>query len=238
MKMLICFFVAMILHAPFEKAYGEEQENSARLLTIYAVSIPGVHQQDKKGSYDTAILEAASQFSNPVKLQVWPPRRTFQAFADCENCCLTPASDNPQFVVFPDVSVSKPIQQARLVIFTKYGSKPITSVEELSGLTVSRRHGISYSKNLQRADINFIFAADLKGSIKMLEQGRTDAFVAFVPDAYKTFEKLGMEPLVHDVESPIAVHEDSLICRGTVGKAFVAAFDSYMDRQQSSPSTE
>ena len=84
---------------------------------------------------------------------------------------------------------------------------------------------LPYGKSFESANLNTSAVGDIESNIKKLKSGRIDAFVAYVPDAYAAFDKMGLPPFPHNKAAPIAEHPDSLVCRG-VAASFVDAFNA------------
>ncbi|OUS02436.1 hypothetical protein A9Q81_08615 [Gammaproteobacteria bacterium 42_54_T18] len=194
-------------------------------VSVFALDIPGLHQKDGKGEYDKIISKAVVQ-SGKAKVVVLPPARAEAEFTKCNNCCLSPANKNPDFYEYGDnVVVTKAMSVAKVYIFTGKGEAIISDLKGLAGKNVGARNGMPYGKKFDASGISPKLVSDIKTNIKKIDSGRIDAFIAYYPDAYTVFEELGIDPYPHDVEHPIAVHPDSLICRGT-GAGFIKEFNA------------
>ena len=63
--------------------------------------------------------------------------------------------------------------------------------------------------------------------MKKLKAGRIDAFLAYTPDMMTVFQDMGMSPLPYAADQPVAVHEDTVLCRKDKGgDEIVAAFNA------------
>jgi len=69
------------------------------------------------------------------------------------------------------------------------------------------------------------------GNINLINQDRIDAFVAFIPDAYQAFNRLGLKPFPHAPDHPLAFHNDSLVCRGVRGARLLGALDAILRQE-------
>ncbi|QDG78236.1 transporter substrate-binding domain-containing protein [Labrenzia sp. PHM005] len=197
-------------------------------ITIIATEIEGLHQGDGKGFYDEVLTSMTSSF--PVALKVLPPNRAAIEFERCENCCLSPANKNTDFYDYPaDYLVTTAMTEAKVYIWTAPGSAPVNSLSDLAGKKVGARHGMTYGNAVESAGIKFDLASTINQSIKKLEVGRLDAFIAYVLDAYTTFEEMGKEPFPHDKANPVAVHDDSVLCKPTSEtEVFVREFNAHL----------
>ncbi|MBL4907152.1 MAG: hypothetical protein JKX94_06855, partial [Sneathiella sp.] len=69
-------------------------------------------------------------------------------------------------------------------------------------------------------------APSIESNVKKLKAGRIDAFLAYWPDAYTIFDEMGMPYLPHTANTPIAIHQDALLCRDDeIGKAVISNFN-------------
>jgi len=192
--------------------------------TIIGVEIPGLHQKDGGGVYDV-IINGALVSTGMAKLKVLPPARADADFEACQNCCYSPANKNPEFYSFgSDIVESEPMDVAKVYIFSPPGKGVYSSLQELKGKKVATRHGMNYGKSFNNANLKVSAANSLEQNIKKLEGGRTDAMVAFIPDAYLTFKSMGKSEFPHAKDKPVAVHKDALVCRG-VSANFVEEFN-------------
>lgn len=194
-------------------------------VSIYALNIPGLHQKDGNGEYDNIIHKAVVR-SGKAKVIVLPPARAESEFSNCTNCCISPANKNPDFYDYgADAIETAPMSIAKVYIFTGKGKKQINNLDALKGKKVGARIGMPYGKKIDASGIKLKLVSEIQTNIKKLNSGRIDAFVAYVPDAYAAFETLNIPVYPHDKENPIAIHPDSLVCRGT-GADFIKDFNS------------
>jgi len=197
-------------------------------VSVFALDIPGLHQKDGGGEYDKIINKAVVQ-SGKAKVVVLPPARAEAEFDKCTNCCLSPANKNPDFYEYgDDVVATKAMSVAKVFIFTGKGKAIINDLKGLAGKSVGARNGMPYGKKFDASGISPKLVSDIKTNIKKIDSGRIDAFIAYYPDAYTVFEELGIDPYPHDVEQPVAVHPDSLLCRGTSDE-FIKVFNASVE---------
>ncbi len=181
--------------------------------TIYSIEIPGMHDKDGSGGYDK-IIEKSLIKPGLATLENFPPAKAENEFSKCTNCCFSPANKNPEFYDFgDDIVKTNPMGVAKIYIFTGKGQKSISRLSDLKGKKVGIRFGMPYGKSFESAGLKTEGVPSIEQNIKKLDKGRIDAFVAYVPDAYDAFKRLGIPPYPHDVDNPIAVHEDCLVCR-------------------------
>nr|WP_319492843.1 transporter substrate-binding domain-containing protein [uncultured Desulfobacter sp.] len=182
--------------------------------TIYAIEIPGLHEKSLGGEYDK-IIDKVLLKPGLATLKILPPAKVIDIFSKCDNCCFSPANLNKEFYDFgDDVVKTKPMNIAKIYIFTAKGKETFNDLSQLKDKKVGARFGMPYGKTFDASGLNVEYAKTIELNIKKLDKGRLDAFIAYVPDAYDAFKNLNVEPYPHDVDNPIAVHEDCLVCRG------------------------
>jgi hypothetical protein len=203
---------------------------NAQQNEIVAVAIDGLHQSDGNGLYDQ-IIATAAQNGADVSVKALPPNRAFALFESGKAPCITPANKNPAFYDFPFETVqSTPMFVAKVYIFTPDGTAPVSDLKALQGQKVGIRTGMPYGQDVEGAGLNFVDAPTIESNIKKLQAGRIDSFIAYYPDVYTAFDQLGMAPLPHAVDAPVATHEDSILCRTDMGgEGIVASFNKALD---------
>lgn len=202
-------------------------------VTIIGTDIPGLHQQDGKGVYDVIVNQTLVS-KGLGALKVLPPARAEAEFKSCQNCCFSPANKNPEFYDFGgDVSVSEPMNVAKVYIFSAPGKRPFSSYADLKGKKVGVRRGMIYGNSFDAANLKASEANSLEQNIKKLETGRIDAMVAYVPDAYLALSGMGKGEFPHTKDQPTAIHNDALVCRG-VPAGFLDQFNQNLKALSSS----
>ncbi|WP_274687162.1 hypothetical protein [Spartinivicinus poritis] len=185
----------------------------AEKVDIFAVQIDGLHQADGNGRYDKIISLIKTEI--PFEMKVYPPKRVYSLFDKCLICCVSPVNKNTDFYQYTGDNYlqSQPMNIAKIYIFTKPNTNVISTLSELQTLRVGARSGMPYGKKIANSGINFTFLPTIKNSIIMVLNNRLDAFIAYVPDAYKIFDQLELSPFPHDITNPVSVHEDSILCK-------------------------
>jgi len=195
--------------------------------TIYTVEIPGLHQKDSKGVYDI-IIETGLSKEGLAKVRLYPPARAQIEFSNCTDCCFSPANLNPDFYDYgSDVVVTEPMGIAKVYIFSPPGVFTVSGLDALKGKKVGIRHGMPYGKSFEQAGLDTQAVITITSNIKKLKSKRIDYMVAYVPDAFDAFKLLKIEPFPYNADSPLAVHPDSMVCRG-VKTSTIKVFDDYV----------
>ena len=200
-------------------------------VSIIGIDIPGLHDSKGGGAYDQIINEAAVS-TGLASLKVFPPARAEAQFASCTNCCFSPANKNQEFYDFgADITQTLPMNVAKIYIFSPPGSAEISSLSALKGKKVGIRTGMPYGKTFDAAGLKTSAVSDIGQNIKKVQGKRLDAFIAYIPDAYIAFKDMGISPFPHAKSTPIAVHEDSLVCRG-VSASFIESFNTNLQKMK------
>ncbi|MCV6621365.1 MAG: transporter substrate-binding domain-containing protein [Cellvibrionaceae bacterium] len=187
--------------------------NSTR---ISAVKLTGLHQEDQGGDYDKIYKSVSGVTSTKFDITPLPSKAALQRFKSGEFDCISPINTNPNFYQFSfPTAVSKDLFEARVYLFTASGSNPISDLELLDGKKLGVRKGVTYGNKIDNLNIVKIKSDSITQNIRNLENGTIDAFVAYWPEVYTTFNDLKMEKLPHNISKPIATHKDQLVCHKT-----------------------
>ena len=196
-------------------------------VKVIGIEIPGLHDKSGNGEYDKIVNKALVSKGKAI-LKVLPPARAEAEFKNCNNCCFSPANKNPDFYDFgSDIVQTKPMNTAKVYIFTAPGSTIISSLDGLKGKKIGTRKGMPYGNAFNNAGLTVNEVSDIEKNITKLKNGRIDAFVAYVPDAYIAFDAMGIPAFPHAEDKPIATHPDSLVCRG-VDKEIINTFNAQL----------
>lgn len=183
---------------------------------IAAISIDGLHQKNGNGDYDKIVQGAG-------KLRVLTPTAAEKLFIKGDAECLSPANANSNFYTYDfPVITSKAMFQAKIYAYTQVGAPVISSLAELSGKKIGIRSGMPYGNEIDNSGLTFVKARDIETNIKRLKQGQIDVFIAYWPDSDSAFDNAGIAPLTHVKDTPLAVHDDQVVCRDTAaGQAVI-----------------
>lgn len=189
---------------------------------IVGILIDGLHQKNGNGDYDKIVEGTAA------KIRVLTPTAAEKLFMKGDADCLSPANNNANFYQYEfPVITSKSMFQAKIYAYTAMGEPAINKLSELTNLRVGSRSGMPYGKEISEARLNLVKARDIETNVKRLKQGKIDVFIAYWPDSDTAFSNLGISPLTHDQDTPLAVHDDQIVCRDTeVGRAIIEAVNS------------
>ena len=81
----------------------------------------------------------------------------------------------------------------------------LSRLSDLKGMKVGVRTGMPYGSRVEKAGLNLIKAKTDEANVKKLKAGRIDAFLAYTPDMMTVFQDLGMSPLPHAADKPVAI---------------------------------
>lgn len=195
-------------------------------VEVVTMEIPGVLDLNGNGVYDIVIKQETN-----AKIMCMPNKRAFEYFDKCKSCCMAPLNTSTEFYAYSpkDYIESNPLGIAKVYIFTKPGTPPISDLALLKGKKVGATLGMNYGKTIEKSGIEFEFVSDLELNIKKLQAGRLDAFIEYIPDAYVAFEKLKMEPFPHVKDKPLVVHRDTVLCKkSTETESFVKNLNKFI----------
>jgi len=193
----------------------------ASTYDVAAIEIDGLHQKNGNGDYDKIIASLEST-------KVLSPSAALKFFDSGKAECISPANTDPNFYSydFPVIS-SNSMFQAKIYI---YANDEVPNLASLSGKKVGIRKGMPYGNKIDNSGLNFIQARDIETNIKRLKDGKIDAFIAYWPDSEQAFKNLDVRELPHAKNSPLAVHDDQVVCRDTArGKAIIQAINQKID---------
>lgn len=204
--------------------------------SVAALQVDGLFQKDGQGLYDQVFTAVQKHAAGLIESQTVAPNRALQDFESGKVACLSPANTNTNFYKFSFATTqSKPMSVAKIYIFSKAGSAPISDLSALQGMKVGVRSGMPYGAQVTSSGLKLIEARTIEANVRKLEAGRIDAFIAYVPDAYSAFENMGIDKLPHAENTPIAVHEDALLCRNDKGgEQIVSQFNAALDELEQS----
>ncbi|WDE10291.1 substrate-binding periplasmic protein [Thalassomonas haliotis] len=213
----IAFADALINEAP-------DSNSSEPVVAIFALDIPGLHDQDGQGAYDAIIKKTmAGQFT--VNIQPLPPKRALAYYERCDHCCFSPGNTDGNFYDFgKEVRETVPMAVAKIFIFSAYGHEPFKHLSELEGKEVGIRAGMPLSNNIIEAidkkKFNVQYAASLEANLIRLKLGRVEAALGWFPDSELLFTRNKMKPYPYNKAFPVAVHHDALACKGVPERFF------------------
>jgi len=203
-------------------------------INIISFAIPGLHQSNGQGAYDK-VINQLEYSEEPFQLTMLPPARAKAQFLMCKNCCISPTNMNPDFYGYQAPMVETlPMNTAKIYAFTARHTQAISGgLEAIKNKRVGVRRGLPYGKRFTEAGLNLDVADSLKQNFGKLERNRVDVVVAYVPDAYIFFDEIDTRSYPHAIDYPLAIHNDSLVCKG-VSSDFIQAFNFHIKHYQAS----
>ena len=197
---------------------------------IVALQINGLHQHDGRGAYDRLLVGAKAKGVRFTS-EVVTPSRAFLEFENGRSLCVSPANNNEDYYRFDfPVVATQPMSIARVYIFSPPGKKPFSSIVQLEGLRVGARTGMPYGQKVDDALLDLHLSSSLESNIRKLAAGRLDAIIAYDPDVFMAFDKLGETPFPYFPNLPVSIHPDQVLCRDTPeGRRIVETLDRAFD---------
>jgi ABC-type amino acid transport substrate-binding protein len=159
-----------------------------------------------------------------VLQQVYPPARASMLFETKAADCIVPA-DIKGMVDQEHRLISKPFSYASAYIFTRLDQPVVYSLNELEGLVVDKRLGLTYG-GIASDNINFVSVSSIKQNLDMLYKHRIDAFIAYEPDI-SLFMAEHPEYQVHRAEEFIIHRQaEAMVChKQQKTQAFLKSFN-------------
>ena len=192
-------------------------------MTMMSPSIPSCVEKDGTGIYQLALQEAAKRAGYSVKDEFYPVKRAIKNFTERQDTCLYSFYSAAKRTLGEDnVIVSYPLAASKLYIFTKKGTPPVTSVEQLEGKRVGGILGTAeafYREYTKGVNFRLDTASSDKLNLEKLEKGRIDAMFGWFPDLYPVLDQLS-----YSAELPLFIGHEKIICHNTKeGKLFINA---------------
>ena len=202
-------------------------QSFANDVQIYGLDIPGLHQKDGGGIYDI-VLQKVSEKGVHSKLSVVPLNRAHKNLENCASCCATPANKSADFYDYGDDYItSDAMFVAKVFAWTLPDAPAISDLSGLRGKKVGARHGMPYGKTIDNSALKLAYVPTIEANIKKLKHKRIDAFIAYTPDAFTSFENMGEKTYTHDAKNPLAVHADQIVCKKSPEtESFIKSFNS------------
>jgi len=109
--------------------------------------------------------------------------------------------------------ISEPINGLKAYAFTLAGKERITSLSQMRGKPVAYLRGYVYGGFIeQNPDIHFFPVIDHVAAIGVLQKGRADAYLDYIPDIRLALSEEGYNLLDYDIEKPIITGYDRIEC--------------------------
>lgn len=236
MKIFLTFL--LLSQFVFSIGHTDSQTNNGSLLVIPLI-VENSSKLDGKltGNHGKIIKQILEQNRDNISYSILPPTHAYQAFYDQNFVCVTP--DSKKYYDTPNKYIdSRPISVAEWVVVQRKGTLPITSKNQLIGLTV----GSFYPQEeiatiLPKEGVSYDVKANFTVNLLKVALQRID--IAILP-------KEGLEELIQgnstlqnisfDISPPIAIIADTIMCHNNdQGKALIKSLNKTIDRLPISP---
>lgn len=182
-------------------------------LTVAAFTIPGLLEENGGGLYAGMLADVARRTGIRIRLDVLPIARARASYRQGQYDCLLPLDPGVEDDYAGHLQ-SVPLAEARAYLFTRPGTPPLRGLGEVDGRRVGAELGVPYPAPV-RAIIADNYAGTLENLLKMLNRGRFEAVLAYMPDMGAMATKMEVPVPSYDPAFPVAVYADSLTCRPT-----------------------
>ncbi|GGB20930.1 substrate-binding periplasmic protein [Agarivorans gilvus] len=148
------------------------------------------------GPYQIILREAARRSGLRYAESFYPEKRALRLFMIGMYDCTYGYSDEMKRRFGEDnILLSFPFGLIKEYMFTKKGTQALTSIEQLRGKSVGATLGTErWHKHLTDLGIQVRYVVKDINSIRMLEDGRIDVFLGFLPDLTKYIDRLSYSP--------------------------------------------
>lgn len=192
---------------------------SAMSETIKVVSFPLTRlvESHEKGVFVERLRRLSKAAELDIELSIVPVARASRFFRMGEYDIFFPAIPSR----FPDTQkvlfLPEPVFSRKDYIFTRKGSKPLSTFRSLENRTVAITLNFSYAKELfEVPGIEFVKGNSDKAAAKLLLTGRADAYVVEINSALSAFRSLNaLEKVQYTPEKPCHEQKGSYLFHNT-----------------------
>lgn len=185
--------------------------DSNDIIKVAGFEIPGVMEPKLTGSYDKVLTELFSHLTSKIKYVVMPTARVDAQFSEKSIDCIAPM-DIRYSKIQELVINSKPINIAKIYIYSRKKEGPWSILQDIEGKRVGIKNGLWYGPKWSDKKMHVEVVASDEQNIEKLRKGRIDAFLAYVPDMTVLKMEKGIILPNHDPKKPFDIHNDSLLC--------------------------
>ncbi len=211
MKNLLCLSVILCIAYP------------AHAADLIAPNLTGLVTEDGIGLYQMIMKEVSKRSGVTFTEKFYPPKRAFETFLREENKCIYSFTDDAAGILGKDkIIASIPLGVFKMYIFTKKGEPALTSIFQLKGKRVAYVLGLGIPIEKvkikeKEAGIKLIATENNEESFRILQRGRVNAIIGFLPDINLFLDELSFSP-----KNPLLVGYDRITCHNNeTGKQFI-----------------
>jgi len=214
--LVVCatFFVSAAVHG--------QQAPNLKPLNIVALQVAWLLDEQKPGPYNKLVGELLLTYAEQMSVTILPLRRAMRHFFDGDaDCFFVGDYDEPYFrskgLSRESVIVSDPFNTASIRAFTRAGTSPVSSTNDLYGRRIAIDLGVGGSDRIKKLfpDLtNTVDSLNAAQAHAMLIKGRVNTILMMDYDyqlyAARHPEK---EPLVASEEFQFERVDDALMCK-------------------------
>lgn len=205
----------------FETAQAEQ-------ITIYTTELDGHHQPDLSGDYDQIVLSAAGIVGLDVELRFLPPARAIVQFSRCEDCCVSPCNSAPDISHCPGATLSDVWDKVELHAFNMAPGELDVSIGNLKKLNVGAIQGMPLGAAVDKNVTNIKRVATPQAAIEMLNLGRLDVFLGWIPETLAYFKANNIPIPKYNPETPVKSVPIGIACKGPKSMRLIEAVNTYL----------
>ncbi len=169
---------------------------STYAVEILAPAIQDMVTESGDGKYQQVMKESAKRAGVTYQEIFYPIKRALAVFEHEEKDCIYSYMDQAKEIAGPEkIITSYPITVFKLYMFTRKGTEPPTSPEQLVGKQVGGVMGHEgFYDRLKDLKIDYSMANDDNQNLKMLEMERVDVLLGFLPDLAEASADMAYAP--------------------------------------------
>lgn len=201
----------------------------SRSTDVYAYALDYRLTEAGMGHYDR--LLAYLQEGLGLDVSVQPLIRSHQSFQGSRKACLFPSAIAPLVRMYPGMKrfplvAGNNIDYVSLRVFSHPDKRKINEVGELKGLKLAFWNGLSPDQLLEGVAVTLEPTSGESVRVKMLDAGRIDAILGFMPDVYLAAEQLGLRKPKYNENLSILKNGVTLVCHDNPeNRALIAEFN-------------
>jgi polar amino acid transport system substrate-binding protein len=212
MRLLFLLFIFLLSNLQSQDMLSTNYKNIT--IEIIAPEISTLIEEDGSGIYQSLFSEAAKRSNITIIEHFYPQKRAIEAFLNKEHLYIYAYTDLAIEKLGTDnILSSYPLGIFKQYIFTEKDDEAFVSISQLKGLKVGGVLGDEFQpwyENFTKEGIALSLVRRNEQNITMLEMGRIDAFVSFLPDINEYTYKLS-----YSIDSPLLVSYDRITSYNT-----------------------
>lgn len=228
MRMLLAVLLVVMAVAPV-RAQPQAQTDTA--VTLMGTRLQGRLEDGGDFPYNRFIAEILAELPEPVAFGIFPPRRVINGFMRTDDVCAFPSNvsialrSSPEWSAFNLVQ-SDPVDSLSAHFFVRQGEVVPRVPADLADKDVAYTRGLDFVMQFGVDSTRFYEAEGQRIYLRMLNEGRVDVIVGWVPGMERTVAEYGMTMPDYDPDWKLTTVPLHVVCKGTPKTAaFLESFN-------------